>query len=94
MIYCGRNIPESPLMRAGYVSEAMLNEFLSAQPVFEGYTLWNANGAWRGEYEDTFVFEIFDQPFDEVQKFADLYKRAFFQEAVYIKISNAYTTLR
>lgn len=94
MIYCGRNIPESPLMQTGYVTEEMLQEFLYHQNIFEGYTLWNANGAWRDEYEDTFVFEIFDQPFDKITKFAQLYKRTFFQEAVYIKITNAYTSIK
>ena len=93
MVYLGRNIRKNSNLGFTYVSDQDLNDFLNEQPYFDSFTVWKAQGSWKGEFEDTCVIEVFDTDFDIIVKFAQLYIRYFYQEAVYIKISNTQTEL-
>ena len=93
MIYLGRNVPENSSVEFEYVTTTMFRSFLAEQPYFDSFTVWNAQGAWRDEFENTFVVEVFDTDFDIIEMFAQLYIDYFNQEAVYIKISYTQTKL-
>jgi hypothetical protein len=86
MVYLGRNIPLNSNTDEKYVSDFEFKKFLSEQPYFDSFTIWDAQGSWRDELEDTCVIEVFDTDFDIIVKFAHHYRQAYYQEAVYIKI--------
>jgi hypothetical protein len=81
MIYLGRNIPDTTRT----VSEDDFREFLSSQTVFESFTITQANGYWKGEYESVFIVEILVTTLDKVEDFAQLYAERFLQEDILIK---------
>jgi hypothetical protein len=70
MVYLGRNIPPNEILDMMYVTDNDLNKFLSEQPYFDSFTIWSAEGSWRGELEDTCIIEVFDTDFDIIVKFA------------------------
>ncbi len=83
-LFCGLSIPGG-----GKVSQEELDAFIVevVEPRFpRGFTMWRAQGRWRGGSEETMVLEIL-HPLDErlagaVGEIADEYKRRFKQEAV------------
>jgi hypothetical protein len=83
-LFCGLSIPGG-----GKVSQEELDAFIVevVEPRFQqGFTMWRAQGRWRGGSEETMVLEIL-HPLDErlaraVGEIADEYKRRFQQEAV------------
>jgi hypothetical protein len=83
-IFCGLSIPGG-----GTVSQQELEMFVNevVEPRFpQGFTMWRAQGRWRGGSEEVMVLEIM-HPLDErlgiaVQEIATEYKRRFRQEAV------------
>jgi hypothetical protein len=93
MVYLGRNIPPNHIPGFDYVTDLELLKFLNEQSFFDSFTIWKAQGSWRGEIEDTCIVEVFDTDFDIIVKFAQLYVSTFLQEAVYIKISQTQTVL-
>ena len=86
-ITMGRNIPNN-----GKVSDQMMNDFIKSDimPFFDYGTFIDAEGFWKGEFEQTKIFynECADAEVSELMpKFeavADSYKRAFRQDAVMI----------
>lgn len=83
-IFCGLSIPGG-----GTVSQQDIDTFIVevVEPRFpQGFTMWRAQGRWRGGSEETMVIEIL-HPLDArlaeaVREIADEYKRRFKQEAV------------
>jgi hypothetical protein len=81
-LYLGRNIPNSDVV----VSEDDIKNFLFdvVQPRFDGFTVQEALGFWKGTAEDTVILTISckgcDQP--KVAEVAQLYKELFRQESV------------
>src|SRR5687768_11458104 len=83
-LFFGLSIPGG-----GKVSQEELDAFVAevVEPRFpQGFTMWRAQGHWRGGSEETMVLEIL-HPLDErlaraVGEIADEYRRRFKQEAV------------
>jgi hypothetical protein len=83
-LFFGLSIPGG-----GKVSQEELDAFVAevVEPRFpQGFTMWRAQGRWRGGSEETMVLEIL-HPLDErlaraVGEIADEYRRRFKQEAV------------
>jgi hypothetical protein len=83
-LFCGLSIPGG-----GKVSQEELDAFINevVEPRFpQGFTMWRAQGRWRGGSEETMVLE-FLHPLNEdlakaVGEIADEYMRRFKQEAV------------
>jgi hypothetical protein len=83
-LFCGLSIPGG-----GTVSQQELDAFVVevVEPRFpQGFTMWRAQGRWRGGAEDVMVLEIL-HPLDErlgnaVKEIANEYQRRFKQEAV------------
>jgi hypothetical protein len=93
MVYLGRNVPVNSIPGFNYVTNSDLEKFLNDQPFFDSFTIWKAQGSWRGDIEDTCIVEVFDTDFDIIVKFAQYYRTAYFQEAVYIKSTDTLTTI-
>ena len=85
-LYLGRNIPDQTVT----VTDQQLKDFLRfvVQPRFEGFTVQEALGFWKGQPEDTVILTIccesFDQP--KVAEIAQLYKAQFKQDSVAIQL--------
>ncbi|MFL6247154.1 MAG: DUF3574 domain-containing protein [Thermoanaerobaculia bacterium] len=83
-LFCGLSIPGG-----GTVSQPELDAFILevVEPRFpDGFTMWRAQGRWRGGGEEVMVLEIL-HPYGErleeaVGQIADEYRRRFRQEAV------------
>lgn len=83
-LFCGLSIPGG-----GTVSQQELDAFILevVEPRFpQGFTMWRAQGRWRGGSEEVMVLEIihpFEARLDEaVAEIAEEYRRRFRQEAV------------
>ena len=83
-LFCGLEIPGG-----GMVSEAELKQFLDevVVPRFpEGFTVYRAEGVFRGGHEPSFVIEIIHKPesrFErEVEEIGEEYRKRFRQIAV------------
>ena len=83
-LFCGLSIPGG-----GTVSQQELDAFILevVEPRFpQGFTMWRAQGRWRGGGEEVMVIEIihpFEARHDEaVRQIAEEYRRRFRQEAV------------
>ncbi len=83
-LFCGLSIPGG-----GSVTQQELDAFVLdvVEPRFpQGFTMWRAQGRWRGGGEEVMVIEIL-RPYDEkleraVAEIAEEYRRRFRQEAV------------
>ena len=83
-LFCGLSIPGG-----GTVSQQELDAFINevVEPRFpKGFTIWRAQGRWRGGSEDVMILEIL-HPLDErlgiaVDEIAAEYRHRFKQEAV------------
>ncbi len=83
-LFCGLSIPGG-----GTVTQQELDAFVLdvVEPRFpQGFTMWRAQGRWRGGGEEVMVIEIL-RPYDEkleraVAEIAEEYRRRFRQEAV------------
>lgn len=84
-LFCGRNIPDS----SDVVSEAQLSDFIRfvVCPRFDGFTVTEALGFWKGQSEPTMVLSISCDNCDapKVQEIAELYKQQFKQDSVAIQ---------
>ena len=78
-LYLGRNIPTG-----GYVTDQRFDRF-TARLLFDGFTITNAVGYWKGEKEDTKVLTVCTDDYQLVLDTAALYKAMFEQEAVAIQ---------
>lgn len=83
-LFCGRSTPGGVI-----ISDAQLEVFLAevVEPRFpDGFTVWQAEGAWRGGREDVLVLEIVhrnDPRHDRlIREIAEEYRSRFKQEAV------------
>lgn len=84
-LYCGRNIPASEKK----VTDKEISQFLENQKYFDGFTIWNSTGYWKGEREDTIVIEIVTDDTKSVYSLAKDYKSKFNQESVMIVIEDS-----
>lgn len=83
-LFCGLSIPGG-----GTVTQQELDAFILevVEPRFpQGFTMWRAQGRWRGGSEEVMVLEIL-HPYEArhteaVAEIAEEYKRRFRQEAV------------
>jgi len=84
-LFLGRNIPDT----TDAVTEQQVSDFLRdvVQPRFDGFTVQQAIGYWKGQPEQTVILTIccesFDQP--KVAEIAQLYKAQFQQDSVAIQ---------
>ena len=84
-LYLGRNIPDT----TDTVTEEQISDFLRfvVTPRFEGFTVQEALGYWKGQPEQTVLLTIccksYDQP--KVAEIAQLYKQQFSQDSVAIQ---------
>jgi hypothetical protein len=83
-LFCGLAIPGG-----GTVTQADIEVFIAevVEPRFpQGFTMWRAQGRWRGGSEETMVIEIIHpldaRLSDAVEEIAEEYRRRFKQEAV------------
>lgn len=83
-LFCGRSIPGG-----GEVTDAEFAAFIDevVTPRFpNGFTLWTAEGLWKGGREKTTVIEVihpFEARYDRLMReIGDEYRRRFRQEAV------------
>lgn len=83
-LFCGLSIPGG-----GTVSQAELDAFLVevVEPRFpDGFTVWRANGRWRGGAEEVMILEIVHPQQQRLQnlvgEIAEEYRVRFRQEAV------------
>jgi Protein of unknown function (DUF3574) len=81
----GRNIPSS----TDTVSDSELTEFLEnvVSKHFQGFTLTQATGYWKGEKEEMFRLEIIAEieDYEKIQIIALHYKNQFKQDSVMIE---------
>ena len=84
-LYLGRNIPDT----TDTVTEEQISDFLRfvVTPRFDGFTVQEALGYWKGQPEQTVLLTIccesYDQP--KVAEIAQLYKQQFNQDSVAIQ---------
>jgi hypothetical protein len=84
-LFLGRNIPDT----TATVTDDQISDFLRCvvQPRFDGFTVQEAIGFWKGQPEDTVILTIccenYDQP--KVAEIAQLYKAQFKQDSVAIQ---------
>ncbi|AGF91125.1 hypothetical protein S-CBP2_0004 [Synechococcus phage S-CBP2] len=79
-LFLGRNIPTG-----GVVTDDQFDTFLQHVP-FDGFTITDAVGYWKGEPEATKVLTVCTDVDDaRVMQTAELYKGMFQQEAVAIQ---------
>ncbi len=83
-LFCGLSIPGG-----GKVTQEELDAFINevVEPRFpQGFTMWRAQGRWRGGSEETMVLEFLhphnQRLSDAVEEIAVEYRRRFKQEAV------------
>ena len=65
-------------------------------PRFEGFTVWEARGVWKGESEASHVLQVVHGPGKEaaIAAIIDAYKKRFAQEAVLQVRSDVWLRLR
>ena len=80
-MYLGLKRPDNEIITTeqfnAYTSEVL-------DPMFDGYTIPDAVGHWKGQREQTKIVSICNEYKDLVQKAANLYKEFFEQDAVAI----------
>jgi len=81
-LFCGRDIPSG-----GVVDDKSFNSFLEmhVNTVFDGYTVSNVMGMWKGVPEITNCISICTDREDDVLKVAQAYKELFEQDSVAIQ---------
>ena len=79
-LYCGRNIPNG-----GKVTDKEIATLFLARVPFEGFTVQECVGYWKGEMEETLLLTVCTDDYKLVQETAELYKNMFRQEAVAIQ---------
>lgn len=89
VLYLGRNIPNTKQE----VSLENFVEFLNSQSLLQSFTIFDAKGFWHGEFEKTFVIEVFGIEPEKIDQFAELYCTTFDQEDVLIKEINVNVNL-
>jgi hypothetical protein len=90
-LFFGRNIPSNKIDIVGSktVTNKMWKSFKSSvlDKTFEGYTIQDANGVWKGDLEATKIVTILSFDSDDELKVRDIvnkYKTAFQQECVLV----------
>ncbi len=81
-LFCGRDIPTG-----GVVTDEMFNSFIKDEldTLFDGYTISNVLGMWKGVPEITNCISICTDRQDDVLKVAAAYKQLFAQDSVAIQ---------
>ena len=81
-LFCGRDIPNG-----GVVTDEMFNSFIKDEldTVFDGYTISNVLGMWKGQPEVTNCISICTDRYNDVLAIANAYKQLFEQDSVAIQ---------
>jgi hypothetical protein len=80
-LFMGRNIPNGDI-----VTNKEWQEFINVlDTVFDGYTISEVDGVWKGEHERTECVTVCTKYEDDVMYVANKYKDAFMQDAVAIQ---------
>ena len=81
-LFCGRDIPGG-----GVVDDKSFNSFLEmhVNTSFDGYTVSNVMGMWKGTPEITNCISIWTDRCDDVLANANAYKELFEQDSVAIQ---------
>ena len=81
-LFCGRDIPSG-----GVVDDKSFNSFLEmhVNTAFDGYTVSNVMGMWKGTPEITNCISICTDRQADVLKIAQAYKELFEQDSVAIQ---------
>jgi hypothetical protein len=85
-LFLGRNIPDT----TATVTDDQISDFIRfvVQPRFDGFTVQDAIGYWKGQQEQTTVLTIFCENSKDVERMheiAQLYKAQFKQDSVAIQ---------
>jgi len=81
-LFCGRDIPNG-----GVVTDEMFNSFIKDEldTVFDGYTISNVRGMWKGQPEITNCISSCTDRYNDVLAIANAYKQLFEQDSVAIQ---------
>ena len=81
-LFCGRDIPSG-----GVVDDKSFNSFLETHvnTTFDGYTVSNVMGMWKGTPEITNCISICTDRYADVLAIANAYKELFEQDSVAIQ---------
>ena len=81
-LFCGRDIPDG-----GVVTDDMFNSFIKNEldTLFDGYTISNVLGMWKGVPEITNCISICTDEYNKVLAVANAYKQLFAQDSVAIQ---------
>ena len=81
-LFCGRDIPSG-----GVVTDDMFNSFIKDEldTLFDGYTISNVLGMWKGVPEITNCISICTDEYNKVLAVANAYKQLFAQDSVAIQ---------
>ena len=81
-LFCGRDIPNG-----GVVTDDMFNSFIKDEldTLFDGYTISNVLGMWKGVPEITNCISICTDEYNKVLAVANAYKQLFSQDSVAIQ---------
>ena len=81
-LFLGRDIPSG-----GHVSDADMTEFATStiDKLFDGYTMQDVKGVWKGKHEDTMLVSFCTDNKDAVLQVARTYKTKFKQDSVAIQ---------
>lgn len=77
-LFFGRNIPSG-----GYVNDDNWNSFQTIiSETFDGFTVWDCIGYYKGEKENTKVVSISTDDYESIVNVCNQYKQIFSQECV------------
>ena len=81
-LFCGRDIPSG-----GHVDDNTFQYFLEyvVNPMFDGYTVTDVQGMWKGVSEDTKCLSFCTDEYNKVLAIANEYKQLFAQDSVAIQ---------
>ena len=82
-LFCGRDIPTG-----GYVTRGAFKAFTQehVDPLFDGYTVSDVQGVWKGVPEETKCISICTDREQDVMAIAKAYKELFNQDSVAIQL--------
>ena len=88
-LFFGRNIQNTEPGRSDYVTDAAWESFREVLSIaFDGYTIQDVQGAWKGSQEDTKLVTVTTNYQDKVNDVCTAYMNTFNQDAVGLLVSN------
>ena len=88
-LFFGRNIQNTQPGRSDYVTDDAWESFREVLSIaFDGYTIQDVQGAWKGSQEDTKLVTVTTNYQDKVNDVCAAYINTFNQDAVGLLVSN------